>query len=172
MNPVRHSTPAVFFWSACLFAAVLLCGSCTPYIHELYGMAGMTSHPSSLTALRRGDLEEAAHTLEPLLAAKPQDAELSYTLGCVYLMKSSKAKDHALIHDLQTRGWQLVESASGRYSYADILLAHAYLVGRWGKKKDSSQYEKHLRLSLADRDAKPPKMGHEDLRIWTVLMPP
>lgn len=119
----------------------------------------------------RWDLAGAVRLLEPRLAANPKDDKLSYTLGCVYLILSDDVKDRASKRSLRTRGWRLVEAASGRNYHADALLAHAHLVGRWGKKRSSSLYEKHLKLSSAAYKAQPVKGTDGERRIWVELQP-
>ena len=100
-------------------------------------------------------------------------AEFSYTLGCVYLMQSDNVQDRKARSSLQVRGWELVEAASGKYYAADTLLAHAYLVGRWGKKRNSYLYGEHLKLSSEVYKKTAPSAGKDDYsRVWQTLMPP
>jgi hypothetical protein len=157
----------------CLAAALILCGCRHPYIHSVYFEVSLTSPPVSLAALKRGDLPAAERILESRLAAKPTDAEFSYTLGCVYLMQSDKVQDRQTRRSLQARGWQLVEAASGKYYVADSLLAHAYLVGRWGKNRNPDLYGEHLRLSSeVYKKTNPTTPEDEFSRVWQTLMPP
>jgi hypothetical protein len=173
MSPPQQLKTTASFCIVCLAAVLLLNGCRHAYTHSVYFQVSMTSPSVSLTALKRGDLNAAARVLEPRLAANSKDAELSYTLGCVYLRQSEQVKDHQARLGLQTRGWQLVEAASGRYYGADALLAHAYLVGRWGKKRNSDLYGEHLRLSSEVYKKTPHKASKDEFsRVWLTLMPP
>ena len=160
MNAPRTFTFESMNYMACLASFILLCG-CHPLHQSVYFHAPLMSPPESLAALRRGDLATAAHILESRLAANPKDAELSCTLGSVYLVQSDAVKDHQARRRLQDRGWQLVQAASGRFYNADALLAHAYLRGRWGKKRNSDLYGKHLQLS-SDVYQKTPHLPKEE----------
>jgi hypothetical protein len=158
------------YWRICLASAILLC-SCNPLCDRAGFQAFLTSPPVSLAALKRGDLDTAAHILEHRLAAKPQDAETSYTLGCVYLSQSDQMKDRQARRSLQARGWQLVEAASGKYHSADELLMHAYTVGRWGKKRNSALVGRHLRLSCELYKKTPHTVEEEIRKTWARLLP-
>lgn len=173
MNTVLKSKMSASYCIVYLIAALILCGCRHPYIHSVYFHVTLTTPPASRAALKRGDLAAAARILERRLAEKPMDAELCYTLGCVYLMQSDNVQDRKTRSSLQVRGWELVEAASGKYYAADPLLAHAYLVGRWGKKRNSDLYGKHLRLSLEVYKKTAPSAGKDDYsRVWQTLMPP
>lgn len=154
-----------------LSAAVLLSG-CFSYHDNPFGSISLVSHPAAAGPLQKGDLAGAARILEPRLAARPQDAELSYTLGCVYLMQSDDATDRATRRSLRERGWRLVEAASGKERHADALLAHAYLVGRWGKKRSASLETTHTRLRLASPTPPAAEQRDASRRVWVVLSPP
>lgn len=172
MNPTRSLRLKAMRWMARLASVMLLCG-CHPLHQSVYFHAPLTSPPASLAALKRGDLAGAAHILESRLAAKSTDAELSYTLGSVYLVQSDSVKDRQARRNLQARGWQLVEAASGRYYNADALLAHAYLRGRWGKKQSSELYGKHLRLSSEVYKKTPHPTPKEEVRkTWHTFPTP
>lgn len=172
MNPLRSLTLKAMHWTACLASVLLLCG-CHPLHQSVYFHAPLTSPPASLAALKRGDLAAAARILEPRVAANPRDAELSYTLGSVYLVQSDAVKDRQARRSLQVRGWQLVEAASGRYYNADALLAHAYLRGRWGKNQSSSLYGKHLKLSSEVYKKLPhPTPAEEARQAWHTFPTP
>lgn len=129
------------------FVITLILSSCLGCRLDSCVSVDLISPPVSLAALKQGDLNEARRILEPRLAATPLDAELSYTLGCVYLVQSDAIPDRATSRSLQKRGWQLVEAASGKYFPADTLLTHAYLQGRWGKKKNRALYHQHSRMA-------------------------
>lgn len=172
MNTPRPLSLEAMYWMARIASVFLLCG-CHPLHQSVYFHAPLTSPPASLAALKRFDLAAAARILEPRLAAKPKDAELSCTLGSVYLVQSDSVKDRQARHNLQARGWQLVEAASGRYYNADALLAHAYLRGRWGKKRNSDLYGKHLRLSSEVYKKTPHPSPKEEVRkVWHDIPPP
>lgn len=172
MNARHALTFAAIHWMAGLTSVILLCG-CHPRHQSVYYHAPLTSPPASLAALKRGDLAGAAHILEPLLAANPTDAELSCTLGSVYLVQSDSVKDRKERRSLQARGWQLVEAASGKFYNADALLAHAYLLGRWGKQRNSDLYGKHLRLSSEVYKKTPHPTPNEEVRkTWHTFPTP
>lgn len=172
MNSPRSFKLEAMIWIASLASVILLCG-CHPRHQSVYFHPRLTSPPVSLAALKRFDLAAAARILEPRLAAKPTDAEMSYTLGSVYLVQSDSVKDRQARRSLQARGWQLVEAASGRYYSADALLAHAYLRGRWGKKQSSDLYGKHLRLSTEVYEKTPhPTLEEEVRKTWHDIPPP
>ena len=167
----RTFTFKAMYRIACLASLIFLSG-CHPLHQSVYYHAPLTSPPVSLAALRRGDLATAANILETRLAAKPKDAELSCTLGSVYLVQSDSVKDRQARRSLQSRGWQLVEAASGRYYNADALLAHAYLRGRWGKKRNSDLYGKHLQLSSEVYQKTPHLPKEEAGKAWYTFPTP
>lgn len=172
MNPLRFLTLKAMHWMACLASVIFLCG-CHPLHQSVYFHAPLTSPPASLAALKRCDLTAAARILEPRVAANPRDAELSCTLGSVYLVQSDAVKDRQARRSLQARGWQLVEAASGRFYNADALLAHAYLRGRWGKKQNSKLYGKHLRLSMEVYKKMPhPTLEEQARKTWHTFPTP
>ncbi len=110
----------------------------------------LISPPEALAPLQRGDLAEARRILESRHAARPSDAELSYTLGCVCLLQSDTAADRGSRRHLQSRGWQLVEAAAaGQCLSAEALLAHASLLGRWGKGRSAARHAEHVRRVIA-----------------------
>ncbi len=155
----------------CLVLVIVLSDCHSPY-HTLFGEVGLVSHPASLENLRKGDLAAAAQLLEARLVAAPNEAELSYTLGSVYLAQSEEVEHRRDKQSLQSRGWRLVEAASGRCYSADALLAHACLVGRWGKKPSHSLYRRHLGLCLRT-DGRPGATPPHDMgsRVWAWLGP-
>lgn len=171
MSTRQPSRLEAMCWRGCLASVILLCG-CNPLCHRVGFEVYLTSPPASLAALKRGDLDTAAHILEHRLAARPQDAETSYTLGCVYLMQSNQIKDRQARRSQQARGWQLVEAASGKYYGADSLLCHAYAVGRWEKKRNSSLSGIHVKLSSAVYKKTPHTSEEESRKTWQLLLPP
>ncbi len=108
------------------------------------------------------------------LKEKPGDPELNYTLGCIDLVDSDNLRDSREKHSMQSAGWKRVGLASGKFYPANNLLAHAYLVGRWGKPKNSKLYRQNLHLSIASYTVQGGR-AHEVLlnkRAWVVLSPP
>lgn len=157
---------------ACGLSAAALLSACFFPHNNPFAGTELVSHPVSAAALQAGDLAGAMRILEPRLAASPQDAELSYTLGSVYLMQSNHAKDRAARRSLRERGWRLVEAASGRSYHADRLLAHAHAAGRWGKKRSSSLHSAYVQRCLAYKTPTPAEQRQERKRAWAPLSPP
>ncbi len=170
MSTRRPLRLKAFYWELCLASSLIFCG-CHPRHQSVSYHFSLTSPRVSLAALKRGDLAAAARILEPRLAATPKDAELSYALGSVYLIQSDSIKDPEARRSLQAHGWQLVEAASGRHYNADSLLAHAYLVGRWGKKRNSDLYARHVRLSSEVYKKTPHTVREEVSKAWYGVMP-
>ena len=177
MNTTKHANMTSARWMVCVIGLLsLLCG-CAGTRYEFYhspcGEVTLVAHPAAFPALQKGDLAEARRILEAKLTAAPQDPELNYTLGCVDLMQSEEAPDKAEERAMQMRGWQRVEIASGKFYAADTLLAHAYLIGRWGKPRNRDLYEKHLRLSREVYRASSGKRRDMEAikRSWGLLTP-
>lgn len=170
MNSIRHLKTAVWRWSLGLLM-VLHLGGCVGCGRPSCGSVYLISPSESLAALQRGDLAEARRILEPRLAAKPADAELSYTLGCVYLLLSDAATDTKERENLRSRGWQRVEAASARSFAAETLLAHAYLSGRWGKKRSQARHLEHNRRvdEIYKAQHLETKMDELHRRTWAYL---
>jgi hypothetical protein len=142
--------------------------------HSVYGSVGLTAHREVFAELHKGDLAKARRVLEAKLRTNPDNPEASYTLGCVDLIQSDDASDARSKRALQAQGWHRVESASGKFYPADELLAHAYLVGRWGKRKNHDLYIKHLHLITDGSGSQGGRVNELELnkRTWMFLSPP
>lgn len=171
MTILRHLKRAAWRGTLCLCVTALV-SSCFSCHHNPFCRIMLVSYPASAATLQAGDLAGAVRILEPRLDASPQDAELSYTLGSVYLVQSDAARDRATRRSLRDRGWRLVEAASGRSQNADALLAHAYLVGRWGKPRSSSLHGAYVQRHLDDKTPTPAEHRAEIKRTWAPLSPP
>jgi hypothetical protein len=110
--------------------------------HSVMAAVPLVSHPDTFDALHGGDLAKARRVLDAAIQKKQKDAELNYYLGCIDLIQSDAVADAADRKAMQARGWQRVEMASGKFCPANSLLAHAYLVGRWGKRRNHELYVK------------------------------
>jgi len=143
------------------------------YHHSVYGSVTLTTHPDSLDVLRKGDFALAHSILEAKLKTNPLDPALNYYLGSVELFMSDDISDIATRRALRAQGWNRVEFASGKFYYADVLLAHGFLIGRWGRKRNGDLYGKHLRLS-SDGYRSLGGMTNERLlkNTWVLLCPP
>ncbi|MBB5035724.1 tetratricopeptide repeat protein [Prosthecobacter vanneervenii] len=157
-------------WLLCLTAAAFLT-ACPCCISDGYRTVNLISHPASVAALQRGDLAGAIRILKPRLAAHPNNAELSYTLGCVYLVMSDTMSARATKCELQTRGWRLVESAAGRHIPAEILLAHAHLTGCWGKQPSPALYRQHKEMvnKVYQAQQQKPSALEFNHRAWVMI---
>jgi hypothetical protein len=142
--------------------------------HSLYASVLLVAYPGTFDSLHGGDLAEALRVLEARMKKSPHDPDLNYALGCVDLMQSDTLPDASSRKTMQARGWQHVESASGKFYPADNLLAHAYLVGRWGKRRDDDLYGKHVVLSRDGFSSQGGRAYETKLikRMWIMLTPP
>jgi hypothetical protein len=142
--------------------------------HSVYGSVALIAHRDAFAALKKGNLTEARHALESRLRTRPYDPEVNYNLGCMDLVESDKAADRASKLALQHLGWRRVESASGKFYTADALLAHAYVVGRWGKRRDYDLYAKYLHLSNDGFRSQGGTANELEFskRVWVLLSPP
>ncbi|WP_206026291.1 hypothetical protein [Roseimicrobium sp. ORNL1] len=142
--------------------------------HSAASNVTLVAYPGTFDSLHGGNLAEARRVLEAKMLKTPKDPELNYALGCVDLMQSNELPKGDSRKAMQARGWQHVEAASGKFYPADELLSHAYLVGRWGKRRDDDLYAKHVTLSSEGFSSQGGKANEGKLikRTWILLTPP
>jgi hypothetical protein len=142
--------------------------------HSIFMTIALVSHPDMTSELKNGELMKAREVLLRKNGDHPHDPELLYYLGSVELVRSSEIEDRQERQQLQSLAWSYVERASGKFHPADELLAHAYLVGRWGKKRDDALYSKHLKMAQEAFKDQGGKAEEKEFnrRSWLVLGPP